>query len=84
MLGSDLHNFADNNAVTALAEVIQDLINSLEVKASNIIEGMKDNDMIANPNKFKAIVLTKADHNTAGIRPNSYVVLLPCRPNKKN
>ena len=29
---------------------------------------MKDNDMIANPDKFKAIVLTKTDHNTAGIR----------------
>ena len=29
---------------------------------------MKDNDMIANQNKFKAIVLTKTDHNTAGIR----------------
>ena len=84
LLGSDLHNFADNNTVTAVAEAIQDLINSLEVKASNIIEWMKDNDMITNPNKFKAIVLTKTDHNTAGIRPNSYVVLLPCRPNKKN
>ena len=79
MLGSDLHNFADANAVTAVAETIQDLINSLEVKTRNIIEWMKDNDMIANPNKFKAIVLTKNDHNTAGIRPNSYVVLLPCR-----
>ena len=68
MLGSDLHNFADDNTVTAVAETIQDLINSLEVKTSNAIEWMKDNDMIANPNKFKAIVLTKTDHNTAGIR----------------
>ena len=37
-LGSDLHNFADDNTVTAAAETIQDLINSLEVKTSNIIE----------------------------------------------
>ena len=79
LLGSDSNNFADDNTVAAVAETIQDLINSLEVKTSNIIEWMKDNDMIANPNKFKAIVLTKTDHNTAGIRPNSYVVLLPCR-----
>ena len=78
-LSSDLHNFADDNTVTAVAETIQDLINSLEVKTSNIIEWMKDNDMIANPNKFKAVVFTKTDHNTAGIRSNSYVVLLPCR-----
>ena len=68
LLGSDLHNFADDNNVIAVAETIQDLINSLEVKTSNAIEWMKGNDMIANQNKFKAIVLTKTDHNTAGIR----------------
>ena len=68
LLGSDLHNFADDNNVIAVAETIQDLMNSLEVNTSNAIEWMKDNDMIANQNKFKAIVLTKTDHNTAGIR----------------
>ena len=68
LLGSDLHNFADDNTVTAVAETIQDLINSLDVKTSNAIEWIKNNDMIASPNKFKAIVLTKTDHNTAGIR----------------
>ena len=68
LLDSDLHNFADDNTVTAVAETVQDLINSIDVKTSNVIEWMKGNDMIANPNKFKAIVLTKTDHNTAGIR----------------
>ena len=29
---------------------------------------MKDNDMTANADKCKAIVLTKTDHNTAGIK----------------
>ena len=67
LLGSDLHNFADDNTVIAVAETIQDLINSLDVKTCTAIEWMKDNDMIANPNKFKTIVLTKTDHNTAGI-----------------
>ena len=68
LLGSDLHNFADDNTITAVAETIQGLINSPEVKTSNAIKWMKDNDMIANPDKFKAIMLTKTDHNTAGIR----------------
>ena len=31
LLGSDLHNFADDNTVTAVSETIQDLTNSLEV-----------------------------------------------------
>ena len=68
LLGSDLHNFADDNNVIAVTETIQDLMNSLEVKTNNAIEWIKDIDMIANQNKFKAIVLTKTDHNTAGIR----------------
>ena len=56
LLGSDLHNFADDNTVTAVAETIEDLINSLEVKTSNIIEWMKGNDMIANlKSEFKPI-----------------------------
>ena len=84
LLGSDLHNFGDNNTFTAVAETIQDLTNSLEVKTSDIIEWMKDNDMIANPNKFKAIVLTKTDHNTAGIRPNPYACCCRAEPNRKN
>ena len=71
LLGSDLHNFADDNTVTAVAETIQGLKNSLEVKTSDAIEWMKDNDMIANLDKFKAIVLTKTDHNTAVLNWNS-------------
>ena len=59
LLGADLHNFVDNNTVTAVAETIHDVINILEVKTSNAIEWMKDNDIIVNPNKVKAIVLTK-------------------------
>ena len=43
-------------------------MNGLDVKTNTAIEWMKDNDMIADPNKFKAIVLNKTDHNTAGIR----------------
>ena len=68
LLGSDLHNFADDNTITAVAETIQGLISSLEVKTSNAIKWVKDNDMIANPDTFKAIMLTKTDYNTARIR----------------
>ena len=68
MLGTDLHNFADINTVTAIAETIQGLINSPEVKTSNATDSMKDNAMIANPDKFKTTVLTETDHNTVGIR----------------
>ena len=65
-LGSDLHNFANDNTVTAVAETIQALINSLEIKMSKAIQWMENNDMIANPEKFKSIVLTKHDEQTVG------------------
>ena len=65
-LDSDLHNFATDNTVTAVAEMIQDLINSLEIKMSKAIQWMENNDIIANPVKLKAIVLMKHDHQTAG------------------
>ena len=68
MLGSDLHNSADDNTVTAVAETIQGLINSLQVKTSNAIKRMKNNDMIANPDKFKTIVFTKTGQTTADIK----------------
>ena len=42
-----MHNFADDNIVTAVAETIQDLLNSTEVKTSNAIEWTKDNEMIS-------------------------------------
>ena len=67
LLGSDLHNFADDNTITAVAETIQHLINSLEVKTSNAIKWMKDNDMIANPDKFKAIMLSSNEIDLLGI-----------------
>ena len=65
-LGSDLHNFADDNTVTAVAEMTQAYINSLEIKTSKAIQWIENNDMIANPEKFKAIVLTKHDEQTVG------------------
>ena len=51
---------------TAVAETIQDLINSLEMKTSKAIQWMENDDMIANPDKFKAIVLTKRNYQPAG------------------
>ena len=45
--------------LTAVEETFQGLTNSPEVTTSNAIEWMKNNDMMANPDKFKAIVLTK-------------------------
>ena len=65
-MGSDLQNFADNKTGHRCAETVQDLIKSLEIKTSKAIQRIENNDMIANPEKLKAIVLTKQDDQTAG------------------
>ena len=55
----DIHKFADDNTITALSEIIQDLINALQSKTERAIKWMENNNMIGNPDNFKAIILTK-------------------------
>ena len=70
------------NTVTAVAETIQDLINSLDVKTSNAIEWMKDNDMIANPNKgpVKLIKRVKIAHSFLQSVSNQFHVIILSLP----
>ena len=67
---NDLHNFADDNTISAVSQTISDLIHLLTVKSNLAIDWFHWNSMIVNPNKFKAIVLTKARQDTSGISVN--------------
>ena len=67
ILQNDLHNFADDNTMSAVSETISHLIQSLTVKSNLAIDWFHRNSMIVNPDKFKAIVLTKARQDTSGI-----------------
>ena len=51
-LKKDLHNFADNNAVSAIADSLQALLKVLTEKANTAIDWFQLNDMIVNPGKF--------------------------------
>lgn len=64
LLDSDLHNFADDNTIAAIGETIENLVHSLETKSEIAIDWMQENKMIANPGKFKAIVLSKNNAET--------------------
>ena len=85
VLQSDLHNFADDNTVNAVAETISELVKSLEDKANVAIEWFHVNEMIANPGKFKSILLSKSRENLSGyqitlrgheIETKEFVILL--------
>ena len=56
---SDLHNFADDNTISAIASSVKDLVTDLERKACTALDWLDANKMIANPEKFKAIILQK-------------------------
>ena len=66
----DLHNFADDNTLSAVGETIQGLVDIMQHKAENTISWMEENDMIANPNKFKAIIITKDRQQTENYELN--------------
>ena len=61
----DLHNFADDNTVSAIADSLQALLEVLTEKANTAIDWFQLNDMIVNPGKFKATLLQKNKRNTS-------------------
>ena len=56
---SSIHNFADDNTLSALANAISDLVKKLQSDNSIAIKRFKMNKMIKSPDKFRAIVLNK-------------------------
>ena len=66
ILGQDLHNFVDDSTITTTGKTIDGLVHDLETKSDSAIEWMDNNNMIANPGKLKAIVLSKNNIDTVG------------------
>ena len=54
-----LHNFADDNTLSAFAETILELIDILQSGFEIVIDWFKNNKMIVNPDKFQSILLDK-------------------------
>ena len=60
---ANVHNFANDNTLTASANNVQNLIHLLESECSVAIKWFKDNKMIVNSGKFQAIILDKKKNN---------------------
>ena len=56
---ASVHNFADDSALSSFAKTVSDLIKTLEDELRAAINWISMNHMIANPDKFKAIILDK-------------------------
>ena len=68
LIDRDLHNFADDNNISAVSETIPELVDSLTSKSNLAIDWFNSNSMIVNPDKFKVTVLTKSRQDTSGIQ----------------
>ena len=59
IVNSELHNYADDNTISAFSNSIPHLIEILEKESNIAISWLKKNKMIANSEKFHSIILTK-------------------------
>ena len=62
-----MHNFADDNTLSAWGETVSKLIDTLESECNIAIDWFTKNEMIINPDKFQAIILDKKKSNLTNI-----------------
>ena len=58
---SDLHNFADDNAITATCNTLRGLLKTLEQESESAVGCFKQNKIIVNADKFQAMILNKKE-----------------------
>ena len=64
---ASVYKYADDNALVHSSKTISDLIDVMEGGANISLERLKNNDMIANPEKFHALLIRKDQSDTSGI-----------------
>ena len=69
ILIASVHNFADDNTLSAFAENVSKLINILQSKSEVITNWFKKNQMIVNPGKLEVITIdkNKGDHTNENV-----------------
>ena len=64
-----MHNFADDNTLSAWGETLFKLIGTLESESNIAVDWFTKNEtIIINPDKFQAIILDKKKSNLTKIR----------------
>ena len=58
---TDLHNFADDNTITAVCDQLADLIKILEAEGELSVGWFRENEMVVNPDKFQALILNRKE-----------------------
>jgi len=75
---SSLSNYSDDNTISAFENTLKELINTLEKESNIAIKWLEVNDMIANPDKFQAIIINrnpkKCPINEHVIKINEHII----------
>ena len=58
---TDLHNFADNYAITAVCVQLADLTKIFETEEELSVGWFRENEMVVNSDKLQAIVLNRKE-----------------------
>ena len=61
-----LHNYADDNTLSYFSKTMPDLVRVLENETNVALTWLDRNEMIANPDKFHALLVRKDRENTTG------------------
>ena len=64
---ASMHNFADDNTLSAWGETVSKLIDTLESESNIANDWFTKSEMIINPDKFQAIILDKKKSNLTNI-----------------
>ena len=67
---ANLYNCADDNTLAYFSKTMPDLVSTLERETGVALSWLKQNEMIANPEKFHATLLRKSRTNTSGEKIN--------------
>ena len=67
---ANLYNYTDDNTLAYFSKIMPDLVKTLEKETGVALSWLKQNEMIANPEKFHAILLRKNRTNTSGEKIN--------------
>ena len=59
LITSDLHNYANDNTITVTCKNLNDLLFTLEKESQSAVDWFRNNNMVANPGKFQAIIMNK-------------------------
>ena len=61
-----LHNYTDDNILTAFSNSFANLVKILQQESNVAIDWLERNQMIANPDKFHAVLVAKRRDDTVG------------------